>query len=215
MNIFRNTVSDTLWSILQRLMSIPELSAFRLVGGTSLSLQLGHRISIDIDLFTDSDYASIDYIGILQILKREFNFIDAKNWLNDSMGNTCMIGDTSEDAVKLDLFYTDAFTFPIINYEGIRLGSLEEISSMKLDVIGRGGRKKDFWDIHKLLEKFSIEEMIRFYLSKYPYNHSEVDLRKQLVNFESAESDFEPICLEGKYWELIKLDIEEIILGGS
>ena len=45
MKLYLNTVSPLLWSSLKTLMHIPELEAFRLVGGTSLSLQLGHRES--------------------------------------------------------------------------------------------------------------------------------------------------------------------------
>ncbi|MGZ3837321.1 MAG: nucleotidyl transferase AbiEii/AbiGii toxin family protein [Flavisolibacter sp.] len=33
-------------------MADEQLSAFNLVGGTALALQAGHRISVDIDLFT-------------------------------------------------------------------------------------------------------------------------------------------------------------------
>ena len=56
-----NTVSKTLIKCLKELMKEPLLDNFILVGGTSLSLQLGHRISIDIDLFTDSPYGSVDF----------------------------------------------------------------------------------------------------------------------------------------------------------
>ena len=42
-----------------------------------------------------------------------------------------------------------------------------------LTVITQGGRMKDFWDIHKLMEKFSIRAMIDLYLEKYPYGHTE------------------------------------------
>ena len=211
MKIFTNTVSDTLWASLIKLMNIPELDSFRLVGGTSLSLLLGHRISLDIDMFTDVDYGSINFIELLKVLEKHFKYIDSTDWSNESIGNSCFIGDTPEDTIKLDLFYTDPFVYPVVKYQNIRLSRLEEICAMKLDVIGRGGRKKDFWDIHMLLDTFTIQEMIGFYLLKYPYGFSETELRAQLINFESAEDDFEPICLEGKYWELIKLDIEEAL----
>lgn len=91
----------------------------------------------------------------------------------------------------------------------IRLSQLEEIAAMKLEVIGNGGRKKDFWDIHALLEHFSINEMLEFYIKRNPYAYTVEEIKSQLVNFDKAENDFEPICLYGKYWELVKLDIEE------
>ncbi len=80
---------------------------------------------------------------------------------------------------------------------------------MKLDVIGRGGRKKDFWDIHALFDHFELNEMIEIYSNRYPYSFSQKDLLKQLINFENAENDPDPNCLLGKYWELIKYDLED------
>lgn len=50
------TVSPHLLNVLKKIQQLPEVSAFRLVGGTSLSLQMGHRTSVDIDLFTDKSF---------------------------------------------------------------------------------------------------------------------------------------------------------------
>lgn len=211
MKVYKNTVTATLWTSLKKVMTFPEFDPFRLVGGTSLSLLLGHRMSVDIDLFTDAEYGSIDFLELLQILQDNFEFVDAADWSNEGLGNSCFIGENVDDAVKLDLYYSDTFIYPTIQYENIRLSQLEEISAMKLEVIGRGGRKKDFWDIHMLLDRFTLEEMLDFYLLKYPHNHTKTELREQLVNFDSADHDFDPICLKGKYWELIKLDIEETL----
>lgn len=58
--LYWNTVAPILESVLQDIINEPLFSSFRLVGGTSLSLQLGHRMSVDIDLFTDAEYGSID-----------------------------------------------------------------------------------------------------------------------------------------------------------
>ena len=68
------------------------------------------------------------------------------------MGISYIVGDTAEDSFKLDLFYTDAFVFPLREVKAIRMASTEEIAAMKLDVVQRGGRKKDFWDLHALLD---------------------------------------------------------------
>ena len=56
------TVKPILRSTLERLMEIDEFNPFRLVGGTSLSLRYGHRMSDDIDLFTDAEYGSLTSI---------------------------------------------------------------------------------------------------------------------------------------------------------
>ena len=49
----KETISTELLEVLKSLMEMPILKNHRLVGGTSLALQIGHRISIDIDLFSE------------------------------------------------------------------------------------------------------------------------------------------------------------------
>ncbi|WP_066633339.1 nucleotidyl transferase AbiEii/AbiGii toxin family protein [Labilibacter marinus] len=211
MTIYKETVSDLLWDTLKKLMKFKELDAFRLVGGTSLSLLLGHRISVDIDLFTDAEYKSIDFDKIDNLFETNFKYVDYCFGGNDSMGKSYLVGAHKEETIKVDLFYTDPFQYPIVNYDGIRLSQLEEIVAMKLEVIGNNGRKKDFWDLHELMESFSWNEMLSFYEKRYPYNNTREDIINKLTDFSTADTDLDPICLREKHWELIKLDIEESI----
>ncbi len=190
-------------------MLLDELRSFRLVGGTSLSLLLGHRMSIDIDLFTDSEYDSIDFDIIDNLFLTTFKHVEMGYGGNNSMGKSYFLGDHKSETIKVDVFYTDPFIFPILEYEGIRLSQIDEISAMKLEVVGQNGRKKDFWDIHELFEHFSLEEMIEFYQKRYPYSYSRNEIIDKLTDFTEADTDLDPICLKNKYWELIKLDIEE------
>ena len=103
-----STVSPYLKSVLKIVMDSDILKPFRLVGGTSLSLQLGHRISIDIDLFTDSDYGSLNFEDIETFLKSKFSFIVFSSELT-SFGKSYFIGSSKNNAVKLDVFYSDPF----------------------------------------------------------------------------------------------------------
>jgi hypothetical protein len=91
------------------------------------------------------------------------------------------------------------------------LATLEEITAMKIDVVSRGGRKKDFWDIHELLEIFSIEEMLHFHEERYPFSHVRQEIITKFTDFVNADTDFDPICLRKKYWEIIKLDLIEAV----
>jgi len=68
-------------------------------------------------------------------------------------------------------------------------------------------QEKDFWDIHELLDQYTPDQMIQLHQQRYPYSHDEIAIRKNLTDFSNADDDFDPICLKGKYWELIKLDI--------
>lgn len=209
--LHRNTVSDTLWISLNKLMEIEELKNFRLVGGTSLSLQIGHRMSVDIDLFTDSAYDSIDFNRIDEVIGSTFAAVEMGYGGNNSMGKSYFVGTSKEDLVKLDIFYTDSFAFPVLIEQNIRFARLAEIAAMKLEVIGNNGRKKDFWDLHELMEYFSLNQMVEFYEKRYPYSSSKKEIVSQLTFFDSADEDFEPICHRNKYWELIKLDFVEAV----
>lgn len=210
-DLYLNTVSDTLWDVLSTLMKQEMLHPFRLVGGTSLSLQLGHRMSVDIDLFTDVEYDSLDFKAIDKLMSDTFSYIDMQFEGNLSFGKSYYVGNNKSDIVKVDLFYTDPFIRPVSERSGIRMATIEEIAAMKMEVIGQNGRKKDFWDIHELLESIPLEEMISLHHERYPYSHAKAVLKSKLSDFEYANSDFDPICLKGKYWEIIREDIEEAV----
>ena len=213
--LFYNTVNPRLLSTLQMLMRATEFNPFRVVGGTSLSLQLGHRESVDIDLFTDFTYDTVDYKAIDQYLK--LNFLYADTFATDLVGKgkSYYIGESSSKCIKLDQFYTDTFIRPELIIDGLRLESIEEIIAMKIDIISRMGRKKDFWDIHELLEYYTVEQMLEFHKERYPYSHNKKEIITNLTRFEQADNDFNPICLKGKYWEVIKLDFLDLINGLS
>lgn len=205
--LYYNTVSPLLLSVLQRLMQSDVFNPFRLVGDTSLSLQLGHRYSVDIDLFTDAPYDSIDFTAMDTFLKETYPYVESHNYSVVGLGKAYFIGNSKEDSIKLDVYYTDPFFDDILLVDGIRLATVKEIIAMKLDVIMRGGRKKDFWDIHELADLFSLEQMLSFHKQCYPYTHNEETIKNGLVYFLNADEDYDPICLKGKHWELIKLDL--------
>lgn len=206
-----NTVNGLLRECLLTLMRADAFGPFRLVGGTALSLQLGHRQSIDIDLFSDCEYGCIDFAAIEDFLSSAFAYTDRFSDLSPAMGKSYIIGADRDQVVKLDVFYTDDFIESPVVADGIRLASVAEIAAMKMDVVQRGGRKKDFWDIHELLERYSIAEMIDLHRKRYEYSHDKELIIRNLTDFSLADDDFDPICLRGKYWEFIKEDIIEAV----
>lgn len=117
-----------------------------------------------------------------------------------------------EHTIKLDLYYTDTFIKPYIEIDAIRMATVAEIIAMKIDVVQRGGRKKDFWDVHSLLPCYDISQMLDLHKQRYPYTHDRDLIIQNFTSFDQADEDFNPICLNGKHWEFIKDDFEEIIL---
>ena len=202
-----NTVNPFLLEALRCLMRSKLLDKFRLVGGTSLSLQRGHRVSLDIHLFTDAVYGPIDFDCIARFLEKSFPYVDYIDLKPEGLGKGFFVGKNKDACVKLDLFYTDDFIADVLVIDGVRLASIEEIIAMKLDVVSRGGRKKDFWDLHELMDDFSLAEMIALHKKRYPYNHSKELLIKNLQDFTTADQDFDPVCLKSKHWEVVKLDM--------
>ncbi|WP_339656788.1 nucleotidyl transferase AbiEii/AbiGii toxin family protein [Flavobacterium frigidarium] len=205
-----STVNDLLKNSLVKLMKSDVFNDFRLVGGTALSLQIGHRESIDIDLFSDSEYGALDFNSIENYLQENFQYVDFLNTI-PAMGKSYFIGENKENTVKLDIYYTDTYIQPYVEIDGIRMATIEEIIAMKIDVVQRGGRKKDFWDLHDLLESYDISQMLDLHKQRYPYTHDRELIIQNFTSFQQADLDFNPICFKGKYWEFIKEDFEEIL----
>ena len=206
-----NTITPLLRSILETLMREKVFEDFRLVGGTALSLYRGHRMSVDIDLFTDKIYGSVNFDAVDAYLRHTYPYVDTNDFAEIGFGKSYYIGDSQENCIKLDLFYTDPFIDEVVLTDTIRMATVEEIIAMKLDVISRMGRKKDFWDIHELKNNFTMAEMVALHEKRYPYTHDKELLINNFTDFSEADDDFEPDCLRGKHWELIKLDIIEFV----
>jgi predicted nucleotidyltransferase component of viral defense system len=192
-------------------MLAKDFNKFRLVGGTALSLQRGHRNSVDIDLFTDAEYESINFDSIDSYFRKNFNYVDTSIDNLIGFGKSYFIGKNKKDCIKLDIFYTDKFIDAPLIIENIRMATIGEIIAMKLEVILRSGRKKDYWDIHDLIEIYSPEEMFNLHKKRYPHSHDKTELKNRFTNFEHANNDFNPECLKGKHWELIRIDLEDFI----
>lgn len=206
-----NTVTPLLLSVLKSCMSAKEFNTFRLVGGTALSLQRGHRVSVDIDLFTDAPYGSIDFDSIDRWLKNHYAYVDTHDFRPVGMGKPYFVGENKMNCIKLDLYYTDSFTDKPLEIDGIRIATIEDVIAMKADIIQRGGRKKDFWDLHELIDEYTLKEILALHEKRFPYNHNPQLLLSNLTNFTQADDDFDPQCLQGKHWELIKLDLIEFV----
>ncbi|CAN5421301.1 hypothetical protein BH09BAC5_BH09BAC5_05210 [soil metagenome] len=205
--LFYKSVNPYLLEVLHILMEADCLEKFRLIGGTALSLHRGHRESVDIDLFTDAEYGSVDFEAINSLIRKTFPYFDTNDYKEVGMGRSYYVGKSKSDCIKIDLFYTDKYIQDFLDVDGIRLASIGEIIAMKMDVVSRGGRKKDFWDIHELKDEYSFNEMLALHEKRYPYTHDEKIIENNFTNFISADEDFDPICLRGKHWEIIKLDL--------
>ena len=195
------TVEPFTLGLLKSLMSKTYLEQFVLVGGTSLALQLGHRKSIDLDLFTTS---GIDTDTLLDILKKDYNVAEKVKTKG------ALISDINE--IKVDfIHFKYHFNYPIKTISGIRLAAIEDIAPMKIDAITGRGSKKDFYDLYFLLEKYSLEELLTLYDKMY--QHSTIfHVIKSLTWFEDAEPQSPPEVVNKKVtWDKVKKRIEQAV----
>lgn len=182
--------------LLSRVMQCSFLSEFSLAGGTSLALRFGHRISVDLDLFTNK---SFDAEALETSLCDHFDLAESSASKNTVTG---MI-----EGIKTDFL---AHRYPLLGkmeiLDGYRLMAIEDVGAMKLNAIANRGRKKDFWDLAELLQRFSFDEVLGFYKAKYG-QRSVWNLQKSLSYFDDAESDPDPVDLKGRSWEQVKAKI--------
>ena len=207
-----DTVTPLLREVLSILMNEEMFSPFRLVGGTNLSLRFGHRMSDDIDLFTDAEYGSLDFNRYELFLRSRFSYYYSSDRTSIvGFGRSYYVGTSPDKCVKLDLMYTDKFLLAEEVIDSIRMASVDDIVAMKINAISRGGRKKDFWDIHKLFGLYSLPQMLELHQKRHVWEHEETKVLNSLLDFEEANSMADPQCLEGKDWDNVKLDIIDAV----
>jgi hypothetical protein len=197
-----STVEPTTLVLLKELLGISELKDFYLVGGTNLSLRYGHRISIDLDLFSNIDFSPNEISEVLfKKYRNENDFIRA----------TTIGVFASIKGVKVDLIRNHFH--PIIDpteiTDGIRLYSSKDIAAMKIQALLNRGAKKDFFDLYELLQHFSLQEIIDFYRKKYPKQILPIAIPQVLTYFEDAEESEDPISLKNLSWEQIKKGLQK------
>jgi hypothetical protein len=100
---------------------------------------------------------------------------------------------------------------PFEEIDGVRMATVDEIVAMKVDVVQRVGRKKDFWDLHQVMPNYTLAHMLELHQLRHEWTHDEALILANFVNFEHADKDFDPICLLRKQWEFIKDDIVEFV----
>lgn len=184
--LFKETVDKSTLELLKDLMLDKFFDAFILVGGTALSLQIGHRKSIDLDFFSKESFNTeeiTDYLRLNYSFELDYT---SKNTIKGEV-----------NGIQMDFI---AHQYPMIEdikmIDGIRMASLLEIASMKLNAITTmGTRLKDFIDIAFLSSYYSLNQMLQAYQAKYKSNR--IIALKSLIYFEEVNTE-EPIIYLNK-----------------
>ncbi len=197
-------VSEDLKLILLQLMKIDELNSFRLVGGTNLALQMGHRSSIDIDLFAGGGAPPPKELA--NILERNFRTSLTINRFQQ-FGLSATI-----NQVKVDLYdwKVPYHSEPVIA-DGLRLASSEDIFAFKCEALTGRRVEKDFVDIAEILSHQPMAEMLSVFQHRYPFI-SKAAVLAILLKPESFERDSTIKYASGKSWEVYVTIMKEKII---
>ncbi len=186
-------------ALLKKLMSFAPLADFNLVGGTALALQFGHRISVDLDFFTEN----------------AFDVDDLKRKIIDEFGEEHIIWQLEKEytllltinGIKVDILH---YPYPLIDAvlveDNIRMLSPKDISAMKLSAVSKRGAKKDFFDIYELLRHYSLVDMFSYYEEKFK-NTALSFIARSLLYFDDAEIQEDPIMVKDYDWIQVKKEI--------
>lgn len=199
--LFKETVEPITLGILKELMQLPALNNFALVGGTNLSLRLGHRLSIDLDIFSNDDFESDD---IIPAIKQKYPQFNVYRQTKRSFAGFI-------DELKIDIvLHQYPYLQEVEVIDDIRFVSIPDVVAMKLNAISKRGAKKDFYDLASLLDLYSINEMLDFF--KIKYSNDEIGfVLHSMYYFDDADQQDDPISLTGQSWESIKLKIKQTI----
>lgn len=189
---YKTIEPDTL-ELLKALMAEPLFASLRLVGGTALALQYGHRCSIDLDFFGEIE---ADAESVKEVLRRYGKLIVLKESKNIKIYH---LNDIKIDIVNYSYKWIDE----PIQTESITLASPKDIAAMKINAIEGRGTKKDFIDMYFLLQHYNLPEILTFYQTKYPEN-SLFRALMSLTYFDDAEEQFMPKMLFSITWEDMK-----------
>jgi len=194
---FQTVLPDTL-ELLKVLMRQPLMEQIRLVGGTSLALQYGHRRSVDLDFFGHTTEDVDELTSMMHDC--------AENVLRGNCTKrikTYFLNNVKVDVVNYDYDWIDE---PVVS-DGLRLASPIDIAAMKVNaVIGRG-TKKDFVDVYFLLKHYSFAELMSFYLKKYP-DGSEYRALLCMTYFADADPQPMPLMFQQVEWDAVKDEIK-------
>lgn len=211
--LFWNTIQPDMLRILSGFLQSEPGTKFYLAGGTALALQIGHRLSVDLDFFSQTEDIPTLRPTLEKALASFHPILADSAW-----GNLVYLAQN----VRVGFYgYGYDLVAPLVEtlvpgepmgqtqrpgaYSGVRLAAIEDIALMKLDaLLGRAARK-DFYDLYFICQKIPLRRIFDLAPKKYPSTRDfEAQTVKRLVYFETAEQDVDPQLLLAVSWREVK-----------
>jgi len=209
LRLFKSAIDPFLLESLKKMQANDLFKNYYLTGGTALSLQIGHRLSEDIDLFTKND---MDKEAILYFAKK---YISEDYTIKNNSENIFQLF-SDKKKLKLDFVkFPYNLIEPLIAEDGIRMIDKNDLSAMKISAAGtRGNEAKDFVDLFFLLKYIPFEKMVENFKKKYKMKNVLHYLRSVMYFDEVEEENWNSIkYLKSKvsHQTIIKKLTEEVI----
>lgn len=193
-----NTITPVIRSVWQGFSSSAISAEFYLAGGTALALQLGHRLSVDLDFFsqTQSDIPAL-MEPLRHALKGFSPILSDSSW-----GNLVFLANN----VRVGFYgYGYDLVKPLLKIENFSLASVEDIGLMKLDALLSRASRKDFHDLYELRKRIELRELLKLAPQKYPdVRDFEAQVARHLAFFDRAEQESPVPLIEQVEWETVK-----------
>lgn len=179
--------------------------SFYLAGGTALALRLGHRMSEDLDFFSNASFSIDELVRDLASLGK---------MVVDRREPGTLVGSLS--GVRISFL---SYGYPLVNkvwsWSGLQIADPVDIACMKLIAVGDRGLKRDFIDMYFLLrEVLDLDALFDAMETKYAgIDYNRVHLLKGLTFFDDAEADPMPKMLVPVDWEEAKAAITQEVEG--
>jgi len=201
--VFEQALSENTLRSLIKLGESKVLGQAYLAGGTSLALQIGHRISYDMDFFTQEVF---EELTVANQLKELGGFVQEK------LGWRTVLGII--EGVKFSIFYYEyPLVVPAIEWRGLRIAQPQDIAAMKLLAISDRGARRDFVDLYLMKEMFPLTHVFEWYGQKFGnLEERRYHLLRGLSYFADAEQEPMPNMRVPCDWEMVKEYFESQVL---
>lgn len=195
--IFWETITENMRLVLSGFSQTKIGARFYLAGGTALSLQLGHRRSVDLDFFSLTED-----IPTIRAALEESLAVFHPTLADSAWGNLVYLA----KGVRVGFYgYGFPLVAPLVEIENLRLASIEDIALMKLDALLSRAARKDFYDLYFICQKIPLRKLFDLAPQKYAnVRDFEVQTVKRLVYFENAEADIDPYLFQPVSWQTVK-----------
>ena len=199
--LYLDVLNDNQRRLLLLFGNILKDTDFYLAGGTALALQIGHRISVDLDWFVPVLGDTENFLNLLKSYTNNF-------YITSISSETVYLVIDNVQVSFIGYNYHDLQPKVKLNEYGIYLASPDDIACMKLSAIAGRGAKKDFVDLYFLIKYFRpLNTYIDLYVQKY--NTRDVGhVIRSLVYFKDAEREPDVKMLKDLSWNDLKRNFE-------